>query len=483
MEDKIRKYINLAFPFILILVFVFITLKSAVFSGRMGWEDEAHFWTMVKNCSIGEIFSLMKVEGHMLLWYLVVMPFAKIGLPYPYPMQVLNWIFCFGAILLIWKKSPFHPLVKMGITLSPVFLQLYGVHARCYSIGIFFLFFACALYKERLQKPYLYFTMLALAANTSLQGLIGASALGIPFLYELFKDCYDNKKSYKQPIIISCITLLIGLLLASSFIKVAVPDYETYQKGIIAAMNYLGTFVGINPVFGDKLLLAKIVGLRLMVFVLTFIFAVKYRAFFVYFFTFSLSAMFFLNIYRPRVWHLAFFFIYFLISYWIFLEEKPDIKLKNALLLISYVFFACLLTIEIKPPFVVDVFTQFVEQNKEIMQKGKIFSGIVPITLSVTLPRINEYGIYIYDLKGRNLSKYEGLKTYFDGKAKESMGTDVYEHLSNDKPNYILAQYDINEVEHFAGVNNKLIQKTEIDGRNLYLFEILKKEDNKDNKK
>ncbi|MDE7285490.1 MAG: hypothetical protein K2N55_01425, partial [Lachnospiraceae bacterium] len=46
------------------------------------WRDEANVWLMAKELSPLQLFSEIKYQGHPCLWYLLIMPFAKAGLPF-----------------------------------------------------------------------------------------------------------------------------------------------------------------------------------------------------------------------------------------------------------------------------------------------------------------------------------------------------------------------------------------------------------------
>ena len=128
---------NKAFIISMIL-WCFITVVRIL--NHIPWYDEAHAWTIAEQLNLFQLVDFMKIEGHTILWYVLLMPFAKLHLGYPYSMQFLNWIFCFVALILFWKKAPFSNLVKVLVTFSFPFLVMYSVYARCYSIGIMLLF-------------------------------------------------------------------------------------------------------------------------------------------------------------------------------------------------------------------------------------------------------------------------------------------------------------------------------------------------------
>lgn len=451
--------------------FIFITLKATFFSGRGCWEDEAHFWTIIQNVTIPELFRLMKVEGHMLLWYLVVMPFAKLNFPYPYPMQILNWLFCVGALAIMWKKADFNPLIKAMIVLSPVFMGLYAVHARCYSIGVFFLFGACALYKKRLNYPYIYFLILWLAANTSVQGLIGATALGLVFLFDLIKDAKIDKTKLKIPVIITALTALTGLMFYFQLIGAATPDYEIASKDLNKSENFILMFWGIIPI--TKALFYKIIGLRIAAFAFLGIFATKPRALFVYAFPMLISSYFFATAYYPRYWHLAFFFIYLIIACWIFAIENKNEKINKIFITVFYTFLFCFLTVKIQPPAEFDVLSPTFIKNSEF-KNAKTFSNIDPITLSVILPKINPNGIYIYDLHGRKLNSYEGLNVIFNKEAKNYVPQDLKNNIDLTKRNFLITYDDLEKNDLFPTIKKKIFIKGSRKGQKYYVYEIFK---------
>src|SRR5699024_7303192 len=127
-----------------ILTLVLIMLRSPF------W-DEAHAWMVSKSFGFFQLFfNIEKHEGHLFLWHLILMPFSKNNLFYPYSMILLNWIFCVFALVVFWNKAPFSVLEKSLITFSYPFVWYFGIVARCYSIGILFLFLILSFWKERL---------------------------------------------------------------------------------------------------------------------------------------------------------------------------------------------------------------------------------------------------------------------------------------------------------------------------------------------
>ena len=469
-KNFLKKHFNLILAIIVFLIFITVTLKSCFFSNRMCWEDEAHFWTIVQNLSVTEIFRLMKVEGHMMLWYLVVMPFAKLHIPYPYPMIALNWAFCLGALLIMWKKAPFNPLIKAMIVLSPAFISLYAVHARCYSIGVFFLFAACALYTQRLKRPYLYFLMLFLAANTSFQGLLGASALGLVFLFELYKEAWFDRKKLIIPLCITLFTIFTGIMFYFQLFGAAVPDYEQEAKVMIDVFTPIKAFLGTIKIY-DVSMVLQIVALRILFIVAAILMFKRWKALFIYLFPCITSLIFFMGTYSPRLWHTLFFLVYFIVAYWIFLLEKPDKYTKNLMTSIIFIILSVAFVYPVRLPVANDFISPTIIKSN-VLKEGKLFSNIPPITLSVALPRLNENGIYIYDLKNRNLSSFDMLYVYFNKKEKLYTKTDIMQSVDFSKRNFIITTLDKRRDLSSMKLNKKLYIKGSRGGVKYYIYEI-----------
>ena len=102
----------------IISIMVYIILSLSRLYNHIPICDEIHAWNISAYLNLHEIFDLMKYEGHLFIWYLLIMPFAKNGLFFPYSMQLINWGFMFAAILVMWKHAPFNSWTKSFITFS-----------------------------------------------------------------------------------------------------------------------------------------------------------------------------------------------------------------------------------------------------------------------------------------------------------------------------------------------------------------------------
>ena len=77
------------------------------------WFDEAVAWQIARCATIKDIlFEIPHYEGHPPLWYLILVPFAKLGAPYELSLSFVSLIFAGAACCLIIWKSPFPTAAK-----------------------------------------------------------------------------------------------------------------------------------------------------------------------------------------------------------------------------------------------------------------------------------------------------------------------------------------------------------------------------------
>lgn len=331
MKSKTKKVF-----WIVISLWVIVTIVRCIF--HQPWYDEAQAWIIAKQLSFIDIIALMKNEGHTFLWYLLIMPFAKADLWYPIPMQVLNWIFSFVAILILWKKAPLNPITKTIVTFSYPFVAQLPVIARCYSIGVMFLFMLAALYNDRLKKPIIYSVLITLCANTSVMALFGAVAFGFIFAFDLIKNALEGTITRKD-FRLSFVILAIGAVL------IAWQLYGANTGFLTTADMFVTSFK--NHIFGANFIfnIINAVGILSSIMVLPIAIWKNKRVLFFYCFTlFSLLATFTFK-YCGYVHHYVFFWIYFLITTWLFNEQCVNKNKKIAEIVIFLLFFGQIFSI------------------------------------------------------------------------------------------------------------------------------------------
>ncbi len=170
------------FNWILIIVYLLITLTALFFHEI--WRDEAQAWCIVRDLGFFDIYQMSRIEGHPMLWYLILMPFAKSGLPI-ISMQFVSWIFVFISVIFFVFKSPFNYVQKILVTFSAGMIYFLPIIARNYALIPIFIFLLAYYYPKRTEKPYLYSVLIILLSQTHILMLGFSLFLAFIFILEI----------------------------------------------------------------------------------------------------------------------------------------------------------------------------------------------------------------------------------------------------------------------------------------------------------
>lgn len=309
-----------------ISLFLFAVITITRLYHHMPWFDEAHSWVISEQLNFLEMLKYIPQEGHFPIWNILLFPIAKLHL-YPVSMQLLNWIFCFLALAILWVKAPFNNFTKICITFSFPFLGYYSVVARCYSIGILLIFLIASLYKKQLEHPLIYCGLIFLCANTSLMALIPATAFGIIFIFKFIK-CKNFSKEYYISLLIGLITVLVILLQISN----------VNINGGYLKPKTLSLF---SHIFVRNSIINIFLAVILSIPVIKYLVKDKYSLFFISFCSFVVLFLMY-KIYVLNFWHTFFVFIYLIVAFWISDIDNKYFKWKflaiSSLTLISIIY-------------------------------------------------------------------------------------------------------------------------------------------------
>ena len=181
------------------------------------WRDEGQAWVIARDTTLLELVSVLRHEGHPVLWYLILMPFAKSGMPC-ICMNVISWFFTALAVLLVVYKAPWHPIFKTVVVISPAFIYWLPVISRSYSLLNFLVLLAAYLYKKRKEHPVMFGVLLFLMINTHviIAGFVGMALLEA--IYDTYCEWRDAKTLNRSQIIgisigiIGCFIMVLQLV-------------------------------------------------------------------------------------------------------------------------------------------------------------------------------------------------------------------------------------------------------------------------------
>lgn len=157
----------------------------------------------------------MKYEGHFLLWYIILIPFAKLGFPY-YTTNIISWIITSLSVWLILDKALFKFYKRVLLIFTFPLLYLFPIVSRCYCLIPLAIVLMCIFYKDRKEKPLRYLLSIVLLANTHviMLGMVGIVILD--YIFEIYKDSKSilvkEKKKRINSLIITVILLIITIL-------------------------------------------------------------------------------------------------------------------------------------------------------------------------------------------------------------------------------------------------------------------------------
>lgn len=201
------------FETIILILFTIIVLLLAV--THECYQEEAQSWLIARDLNPIQVIQQLKYEGHSFLWFFILMPFAKIGLP----MQTQNIITAIIAILgayRVLKSAPFSKVGKLLILFSGGMIYFYSAIARPYALAVLILYEIASMYSERKLHPYKYSILLAILAQTHLVMLPVVFWLTVFFWgHELFqKDCSkEYRKTLLKSFSIVAVSMIIFLII------------------------------------------------------------------------------------------------------------------------------------------------------------------------------------------------------------------------------------------------------------------------------
>jgi len=161
-----------------LLVFAaFVALGIFLVAHHEPWRDEADAWLIARDAPVADLFLRGGYVGSPALWYLLLVPFAKLGLPYA-TLGFVNLVIACAAVGLLLIAAPFPLWQRALVAFSYLFSYEYTVVARSYALSVLFLFVLAAMHDRRDQRPRTYGLLTALLFNTNVHGM----ALAAPIL-------------------------------------------------------------------------------------------------------------------------------------------------------------------------------------------------------------------------------------------------------------------------------------------------------------
>ena len=138
------------------------------------FRDVSQAWIIVRYLNPLELLPQIKAEGHPFLWYLVLFPFVKLGLPFMTIIAISMTAMLLGLYGFLCL-APYRKLEKLAIVFSASGMYYLPVIARGYALAPLMLMITFLVYPKRFERPILYAIVLFFLCqlHVLLCGLVG----------------------------------------------------------------------------------------------------------------------------------------------------------------------------------------------------------------------------------------------------------------------------------------------------------------------
>jgi hypothetical protein len=174
MTRNFRTQSNLRFVAISSCIYAALTLFMVLHHAP--WRDEADAWLAARDMTLAQLWPWMHYAGTPALWYLILMPFAKLGFPY-ITLNIVHWLIGVMSAVLVLSLAPFPKWIRLALVFSFYLASEYVVIARNYAPLVLLLILIASLYPKRFKRPVTFAILLSLLASTAVHGTIFAAAL------------------------------------------------------------------------------------------------------------------------------------------------------------------------------------------------------------------------------------------------------------------------------------------------------------------
>ena len=199
-------------PVALIVMFVaYSALTLAMVPLHEPWRDESQAWLISRDASLADLFgNILREEGHPALWFLLLMPFAKMGAPYV-TMQIISAALMIAALAVLYV-SDIPVAVKLIAPITCLFVYEIPTIARSYSV----LALLCALivkdYPHRDKHPYRYALWLALLFQTHVRAFGFAGGMLIVWLYDMARNHTLHARKNHTALLLPVLSALLSAI-------------------------------------------------------------------------------------------------------------------------------------------------------------------------------------------------------------------------------------------------------------------------------
>ncbi len=157
------------------------------------WFDESLAWLIARDSSLYEIlFVAPHFEGHPSLWHLVLMPFAKSGMPFGLSLNIISLLFSGSAITIFILKAPFKRIIRLSIPFTYFVFYQYSIISRPYCMMMLAFMLMAITYRKRDEKPGRFILSLWFLCLTGAYGIVIAGGICFAWILKMFISSCDS---------------------------------------------------------------------------------------------------------------------------------------------------------------------------------------------------------------------------------------------------------------------------------------------------
>ncbi len=283
------------------------------------WFDEAQAWLLARDASLPDLFlTYLRDEGTPGLWHMLLMPLAKLGIPY-WSMQVLAAASAIlGAAMILWW-SPFPPLIRAILPFTYFLLYQYAVVARSYVLLAPLLAGIAWFIPQARLKPWTFIALLSLLANVNIHGTLAAMGILLAYLIELWRDSDLPKPRLSPQLLMACGAFVCVLVL------VVIEVWPPPKAHLLKDINTIGNFGNANSRIRNQVTEAFSFDLwfALVPLALSVMWMVRRRVA-LYFVLPAGLVLGFSSVVYGKPWHAGILFLLWLFAMWIATDRDPE---------------------------------------------------------------------------------------------------------------------------------------------------------------
>ena len=223
-----------------ILVFIlFVTLALVIGVNHEPWADEAQSWIIARDASCGEIiWDISRYEGTFPLWFLTIKLFISLGLQYEY-FFIIPIIISSIGLLVFFKSVDCPKFVKVLLPFSYYVFYQYTIIARSYAYLFLALSLWAAVYKERMNKKFLYILSLVFISMISMHGMVISGILGLLFIIEIIKEKKAKESIFSIIFLIMIWIIEIIILMPRADLYMNINMIHTFKDAALAIITVI----------------------------------------------------------------------------------------------------------------------------------------------------------------------------------------------------------------------------------------------------